>query len=79
MTKNESSPLSAAERTELLGLVEELGELAACKLLEINRATLARAIACLPVRRATVIALRLVLKKRRSRSETRAARRTGNG
>jgi hypothetical protein len=57
--------LSDEERIELRRLVEEVGEQSAVELLGVNRATLARALGSLPVRRATLIALRLVLERRR--------------
>lgn len=59
--------LSDEERVELRCLVAEVGERGAVELLELNRATLARALGSLPVRRATLIALRLVLQGRRPR------------
>jgi hypothetical protein len=55
------------ERAELRRLVDEVGEPAAVELLGVNRATLARALGSLPVRRATLTTLRLVLEKRRPR------------
>jgi hypothetical protein len=57
--------LSPDERAELHRLVNELGERAAVDRLGVNRATLARALGSLPVRRATVIALRVALTQRR--------------
>jgi hypothetical protein len=65
--------LSDEERVELRRLVEEVGEQGAVELLAINRATLARALGSLPVRRATLIALRVVLERRQHRNESALA------
>ncbi|WP_437656675.1 hypothetical protein [Sorangium sp. So ce1182] len=59
--------LSDEERAELRRLVAEVGERGAVELLQFSRATLARALGSLPVRRATLIALRVVLQGRRPR------------